>query len=159
MPDVSPERVAALAARPDERVEVDPLMEGVLDLGHPFAREIPHDDAHVDRVATVHLLGRAHDVVAAVDDRVAALQRRQRAQRIELCVRGVESRLAPFERKERRAAQPVVEKDVGDHIGLIPMRRLLPALRDHALGGEIHDIVRLEVVQRGHQPIEIVIAE
>ena len=50
-----------------------------------------------------------------------------------------------------------MKKHVGDNVGLIPMLGLHPTLSDHALGGEIHHPRGLEIIQRGHQTIEIVI--
>jgi hypothetical protein len=54
--------------------------------------------------------------------------------------------------------EALVEADVGDDVGLVPVVRVQPALGDHALGGEIDDVVRAEFLRlHGGDAVGVVI--
>ena len=70
----------------------------------------PSATLHGDRVAVRDLAGRAHDVAAAMDDRVAALERRDGLSGAEPRMRVVEARPLALEREQRCAPQPLVRR-------------------------------------------------
>ena len=57
----------------------------------------------------------------------------------------------------RVLSQPLVQPDHGQRVGAIPMLGILPTLSDHSLGGKVHHVIGLELVQRGLDLIEIAI--
>ena len=59
--------------------------------------------------------------------------------------------------EELALPQPLVQPDHGDGVGLVPVLGILPALGDHALGGEVHHVVGLELVEHGIELVEIAI--
>ena len=49
----------------------------------------------------------------------------------------------------------IVQPNLAHYIGLIPVLRNLPTLRDHALGSEIDHVLRLEFLGKGNKLIEL----
>ena len=55
------------------------------------------------------------------------------------------------------ASQAVHEPGGRDHVGLIPVVGVVPALGHHALGGEVDDVFRLRLANHRLDPIEIAV--
>jgi hypothetical protein len=59
--------------------------------------------------------------------------------------------------EEIEMAKSIVEAHVRDDVRLIPVLGMQPALRDHALGNEINDVIGLEIADAPDRPVEVVV--
>jgi hypothetical protein len=59
--------------------------------------------------------------------------------------------------QEIEMTQSIVQPHVRDNVRLIPVLRMKPAFRYHALGDEINDVIGLEIADTLHGSLEVVV--